>query len=88
MEGHGRFRPLNRPQPLRVDADEQGRPIAVWVSGRRYAVEAVLDTWRIDDEWWREQPVSRVYFSLLLENGQTVTLHRDLPSGTWWKQAY
>ncbi len=84
----GRIRPLNRPRPARVEADEQSRPTVVWLSGRRCAVEAVLETWRIDDEWWRERPVSRVYYRLLLEDGRTVTLYRDLVRGRWSKQAY
>ena len=85
--GH-RLRALNRPRPLRVEAGEDGRPIAVWLSGQRYAVESVLEIWRIDDEWWRERAVSRVYFSLLLEDGRTVTVYRDLVSGRWWEQSY
>ena len=64
-----------------MEADEQGRPIAVYLSGQRLAVEAVLETWRIDDEWWRERPVSRLYFGLLLEDGRTVTVYRDLVTG-------
>ncbi len=81
-------RPLNRPRPLRVEADGQGRPTAVYVSGQRCAVEAVLETWRIDDEWWRERPVSRVYFSALLEDGRLITVYQDLLSGRWARQAY
>ena len=81
-------RPLNRPRPLRVEADGQGRPIAVYLSGRRYGVEAVLEVWRIDDEWWRERPVSRVYFGLALEDGRTVTVYRDIVTGRWASQAY
>jgi len=81
-------RPLNRPRPLRVDAGEDGRPIAVYLSGQRLAVESVLETWRIDDEWWRERAVSRLYFSLLLEDGRTVTVYQDLANGRWWKQDY
>jgi hypothetical protein len=73
---------------VRVEAGEDGRPTAVWLSGRRYAVEAVLETWRIDDEWWRQRPVSRVYYALLLEDGRAVTAYRDLMSGRWAKQAY
>ena len=84
----GRIRPLNRPRPLRVEANEDGRPIAVWLSGQRHAVEAVLETWRIDDEWWRERPVSRLYFSLLLEDGRTVTVYQDLVSERWARQGY
>jgi hypothetical protein len=86
--GPGRLRPLNRPRPLRVEAGEDGRPTAVWLSGHRHAVEAVLEVWRIDDEWWRQRPVSRVYYSLLLENGRTTTVYRDLVSGRWARQVY
>jgi len=71
-----------------VEADEQGRPISVYLSGRRYTVEAVLETWRIDDEWWRARPVSRLYLSLLLEDGRTVTVYRNLVSRRWAMQAY
>lgn len=83
----GRVRPLNRPRPVRVEADEDGRPVAVWLSGRRYAVEAVLATWRIDDEWWRPRPVSRMYFRLLLEDGRLMTMYRDR-AGRWLMQTY
>jgi hypothetical protein len=51
-------------------------------------VESVLETWRIDDEWWRERAVSRLYFSLLLEDGRTVTVYRDLVGGRWARQSY
>jgi len=81
-------RPLNRPRPVRVEADEQGWPIAVYLSGQRYTVESVLETWRIDDEWWRERAVSRLYFSVTLEDGRTVTVYRDVVSGRWAQQVY
>ncbi|MBI1886378.1 MAG: hypothetical protein HYS09_08740 [Chloroflexi bacterium] len=71
-----------------MEAGEDGRPIAVWLSGCRYTVEAVLETWRIDDEWWRPRPVSRAYYSLLLEDGRTVTVYRDLVKAAWFKQEY
>jgi hypothetical protein len=51
-------------------------------------VEAVLERWRIDDEWWRERPVSRVYYSLLLEDGRTVTVYREMRHRTWYIQSY
>ena len=86
--GPGRARQLNRPRPLRVEADDQERPIAVWLSGQHCVVEAVLEVWRIDDEWWRERPVSRVYYSLLLDDGRVVTVYCDLVSGRWAKQGY
>lgn len=84
----GRLRPLNSPQPLEVETTANGVPAGVYLSGHRCAVESVLETWRIDDEWWREQPVSRVYWRLLLENGCAVDVYRDNVSGRWYKQAY
>jgi len=86
--GPGRVRPLNRPRPLRVEADGDGGPTAVWLAGRRCAVEAVPERWRIDDEWWRQRPVSRVYYRLVLADGRVVTVYRDLVSGRWAKQTY
>jgi len=82
-----RLRPLNQPRPIRVETDESGEPQAVVLERERLAVAAVQDRWRIDDEWWRERPVSRLYFSLLLEDGRVVTVYRDLVSGRWAKQS-
>ncbi|HZP26092.1 MAG TPA: hypothetical protein VFB90_03495 [Dehalococcoidia bacterium] len=76
---------MNRPRPLQVEEDAEGKPIAVRLAGRR-EVQAVLETWRIDDEWWRPQPVSRTYFSLLLEDGRTLTVYRDAVG--WAAQDY
>jgi len=47
-----------------------------------------LDTWRIDDEWWREKPVSRLYHSVLLDDGRTVTIFHDLVADRWYGQSY
>ncbi len=84
----GRLRPLNSPQLLEVDADANGVPAGLYLSGHRRAVESVIETWRIDDEWWREQPVSRVYWRLFLENGCALDVYRDAVRGRWYKQAY
>jgi hypothetical protein len=48
----------------------------------------VQDVWRIDDEWWREQPVSRLYWRLALEEGQVVTVYQDLAARRWFRQGY
>lgn len=86
-----RLRPLNRPRPTRVETDSDGVPTAVHLSRRRLAVESALETWRIDDEWWRDTPISRTYWRLLLEDGRIVDVFRDLtrPSQKGWaRQTY
>jgi hypothetical protein len=82
-----RLRPLNRARPIRVEADESGEPQAVVLGRERLAVAAVQGRWRIDDEWWRKE-MSRLYFSLLLEDGRMVTIYRDLVTGRWSQQNY
>jgi len=82
-----RLRPLREPRPVDVEADGEERPVAVTLRpGERLRVTEVQDTWRIDDEWWRERPVSRVYFSVALEDGRVITVYSDLATAGWWRQ--
>jgi hypothetical protein len=48
-------------------------------------VEAVLESWCIDDEWWRQQ-ISRRYFEVALAGGGRVVLFEDRVSGEWFVQ--
>ena len=82
------LRTLNAAQPLGVRTDADGQPRAVRrPGGQPRAVEEVLDRWRIDDEWWRERPISREYWVLLLDNGGRLTAYHDLLAGSWHEQA-
>ena len=92
----GGIRPLDAPQPVQVEVDGNGMPMSIAaVKGsnarasrprkRRLVVE-VLDAWRIDDEWWRKQPVSRIYYRVALEDGTMTGLFKDLTSGQWCRQ--
>ncbi|MGD9932656.1 MAG: DUF6504 family protein [Dehalococcoidia bacterium] len=80
-------RPLNLPAPAAVDATDQGAPRGVLWRGVYRRVQAIHDTWRIDDEWWREE-VSRRYFVVELDYGRRLTLYRDLLRDTWFTQPY
>jgi hypothetical protein len=46
----------------------------------------VQDCWRIDDEWWRERPISRLYFTLRLEDETLATVYHDLIAESWHEQ--
>lgn len=83
-----RLRSLNAPQPATVELDANGQPRAVRRSkntGGGQAVEAVLESWRIDDEWWR-QPISRRYYEVVLDGGKRVVVFEDLLTGAWLEQ--
>jgi len=69
-----------------VEVDVDGRPTAVTaVRGAPCGVEAVLETWRLDDEWWRV-PIARRYVEAVLDGGRHVVLYCDLGTGEWWMQ--
>jgi len=54
-------------------------------NGGGQAVETVLETWRLDDEWWR-MPISRRYYEVVIEGGRRMMLFQDLITGRWFSQ--
>jgi hypothetical protein len=69
-----------------VKTGENGHPTALKLRGRWVGVEEVSDWWRLDDEWWRQQPVSRVYYECMVDQGIRATVFSDLVSGRWYLQ--
>ena len=82
------LRPLNAPTPLRVQMDVAGRIIAIWRQGRLTprTIASIQDRWRIDDEWWREHRVARVYYEVVLDDGTLLTIFQDLVADAWFEQ--
>ena len=82
------LRPLNAPSPLRVQTDAQGRIVSIWRQGRLTprTIAAIQDQWRIDDEWWREHRISRMYHELILDDGTRLTVYQDLVANAWFEQ--
>lgn len=63
-------------------------PTKVGIQSGRQLVIAIEDRWRIDDEWWRNEPVSRFYYAVRFASGQRLVLYKDLIQGKWYKQTY
>ena len=80
-------RPLNAPESFFVKENSKGAPIRVGPGGKRTVI-AIADKWRIDDEWWRKEPISRTYYAVILDNGARTVVFKDLISGSWYKQRY
>ncbi len=76
-----RLRALNVPQRVAVECDAEDRPSVVGGS----PIEAVLESWRIDDEWWR-QAITRCYHDVVLEGGRRLMLFEDVATGEWFAQ--
>ena len=80
-------KPVNLPEPLAVEEGPDGLPAFVKLK-RRQKIIAVEDCWRIDDEWWRSEPVSRLYYAVILASGQRLILSKNLIANCWYRQSY
>lgn len=80
------LRPLNPPIPIEVIETRYHRPIALILRGRRLEISLIDDVWRIDEEWWRPRPISRMYYRVITEYGRPMTIFRDLLEGGWYRQ--
>ena len=78
------FKGMNAPVAITVQEDGDHTPIAVHLKGRKHSVESVMDRWEVEDEWWRDQAISRMYYQLV-NGGRVVIVYRDLDGG-WYHQ--
>jgi hypothetical protein len=92
---------------VRVEVDDVGMPVRVDLAsgpagprkvrtpqeGRWVAVLDVAEVWRVGEEWWRERAIRRTYFTVVVEEGRSVTVFRDElavlgDGGGWFEQRY
>ncbi|HWE15416.1 MAG TPA: hypothetical protein VG365_17960 [Solirubrobacteraceae bacterium] len=70
------------PRRVAVDAAPDGRPLVV----DRREVDAVRESWLIEDRWWTERPLQRRYWEVVTTCGRDEVVFCDLLSGRWWRQ--
>lgn len=75
-------RRLSIPRRVTVRADPDGTPQQV--DGRD--VDAVRESWLIEDRWWTERPLRRRYWEIVTVEGRDEVVFCDLQSGRWWRQ--
>jgi hypothetical protein len=75
-------RRLAKPKPVRVQAGEGGRPLKV---GHR-EVDAVRESWLVEDRWWTDAPLRRRYWEVVTADGRDLVVFRDLVEGRWYSQ--
>jgi hypothetical protein len=75
-------RRLATPRAIDVRTGEGGRPAAI--GGR--AVEAVRESWLVEDRWWTDAPLRRRYWEVVTADGRNLVVYRDLEVGGWFAQ--
>lgn len=73
-------RRLGRPVLARVRARDDGRPLSV--NGR--PVDAVRESWLVEDRWWTEAPLRRRYWEVVTTCGRNLVVFRDLQGDRWF----
>ena len=75
-------RRLSVPRRVAVSAGEDGHPLEV--DGR--VVDAVRESWLLEDRWWTDRPLRRRYWEVVTVCGRDEIVFHDLRSGRWWRQ--
>ena len=78
----GSLRRLSDPVAAAVVAGESGRPERI--DGR--AVEALRESWLVEDRWWTDAPLRRRYWEVVVDGGRCLVVFRDLEGGGWFAQ--
>ncbi len=86
--GTRRVRRLKEPRPVSVEAAADGSPQRLLVAGQWRDLSPVRRPWRVDQLWWREAAVSRMYYRVATEDSPPLTLFQDLRTGVWFRQEY
>jgi hypothetical protein len=76
-----RPRALNLPRPARVRS-RNGTPDEV--NGER--IEAVRESWLVEDRWWTDTPLRRRYWELVSARGRNLVVFHDLRIDGWFTQ--
>jgi hypothetical protein len=90
-------RPISRPDVRGVRAAISSTAGDRPTTGQISEVIDISEIWRITEEWWRDTPIRRTYFRLVLDDGRPLTIFHDKrePSeggigvlGAWFEQRY
>jgi hypothetical protein len=78
----GRPRRLAEPRSADVGTAPDGRPETI--DGR--TVEAIRESWLVEDRWWTDAPLRRRYWEIVTADGRNLVAFRDLERGRWYTQ--
>ena len=72
--------PSNAPRPARV---RWGEGLPAEVDGE--PVEAMRESWLVEDRWWSAEPLRRRYWELIGVRGRNLVVFHDLCTGRWFR---
>lgn len=73
--------------PAKVQEDDEFRPLAVSLDGNSLAVESIDERVEEEDEWWADQPVTKMHYQVTLEDGRQFAIFRNMKTAGWYLAA-
>ena len=82
---------LERPISVTLPPSSSGRsrqpsPETKALSLTSLVITAINDLWQVDDEWWRERPISRRYYQITTQQERRLTIFKDQLHAQWYWQ--
>ena len=74
------------PMPVRVQEDEESRPLVVSLEGKTLDVVSIDEKVDEEAEWWEPEPVFKMHYQATLEDGRQVAIFRNMKTGGWYHQ--
>ncbi|MDA1129354.1 MAG: hypothetical protein O2913_11745 [Chloroflexi bacterium] len=71
----------NRPTRSHRPAQQSENP-----AHKPLAIASINDLWQVDDEWWRERPISRRYYQITTQTDRRLTIFQDQTNAQWYLQ--
>jgi hypothetical protein len=75
-------RRVGEPHAAEVHADAAGRPVTVGSE----TVDAVRETWLVEDRWWTDRPLRRRYWEVVTAGGRNIVVFHELIERRWYRQ--
>ena len=80
---------FHSPNAIDVQEDDEQRPIAVKLKGANLRIDSVDERWEEEEPEteWRDSPMTMRHYLVTLEDGQQLTIIRNMTYERWYYQA-
>lgn len=70
-------------EPIVVTLDAAGKPMHFIWEEQRHVVHQVVQRWELETEWWRPDPIRRLYLAVFTDRKMLCVICHDLLRGEW-----
>ncbi len=80
---------FHSPNAIDVEEDDEHSPIAVKLKGANLRIASVDERWEEEEPEteWRDSPMTMKYYLVTLEDGQQLTIIKNMTYERWYWQA-